>query len=484
MKPTLKTVKAIACLGLLIFASTGINPAEGQDAGDALVIFSKGFSDVRFSGKQQFTPLETGMRLSVGDMIQTDTESEVEIRLADKSVLKIGPSSRVLIKELGTVEVTKVSTTTFELIKGKIRAVVSPLIKSQSRFIIETTNATVGVRGTDFVESFDPDTESTYVIGLNDCVSLALKKFPGSVPVTICGSEELTVTGREAPSAPAKAPPETINRVLTEMGLTGGTGSAAPGERKAPYITAVLVNRTVDLERIEGTLTLTRDDLTVNGTIGIGGQAKDDGGRVTTVQVSLDGGITYETAAGTESWAFEFKPRENTEYSLMVRAVNDAGLVSDPRDMGPITIIYRNESYEDVARRFVDAFIAGVRAEDARAIEELIADGYDGVVGGFYSRDELIREGVEELTGRIIGTTITYTLDQVSVLGDRVVVVTGWSVTSGAKSDRGRTTWWLLKSESFKLSHADGDWVLRSLGVPEPGITLSVISIPLTPPCD
>lgn len=484
MKPTLKSMKVFACLGLLLFVGMGVNPAEGQGAPEALVIFTKGFSDVKFSGKEQYIPLETGVRLSVGDTIQTDTEGQVEIRLADKSVLKIGPSSRVLVKELGTVEVTRVSTSSFELIKGKIRAIVSPLMRTESHFIIETTNATVGVRGTDFVESFDPDTESTYVIGLDDCVSLSLKRFPGSVPVTICGSEELTVTGNEAPPQPSPASPGTLNRVLKEMELTGETDGGVPDQRKPAYITAIFANRTIDLERLDGVLTLTNDDLSTNKTIVISGQATDDTGRVTGVQVSVDGGMTFESAAGSESWAFEFAPHDNTEYNIMVRAINDAGLVSDPHDLGPITIAYRNESYEDVARRFVDGFIGGVRTEDTRAIEELIADGYDGQVGGFYSRDDLVREGIEELTGRIIGTSITYTLDQVSSLGNRIVVEIGWSLTSGAKSDRGRTTWWLSKSDDFKLSHSEGDWVLRSLGTPEPAMTLVVKDNGLTPPCN
>jgi hypothetical protein len=483
MKPMLKSVNAIACFGLLLSVVIGLNSAEGQVSNGASVIAVNGFVDVKFKDKERFVSLEEGMMLAVGDTIETDTEGEAELRLADKSILKIGPSSRVLIKELGTLEVTRVSVTTFELIKGKIRAIVSPLINEKSRFTIETTNATVGVRGTDFVESFDPDTESTYVIGLDDCVSLSFRNAPGSSPVSICGTEELTVKGREAPGLPSKASKETIDRTLREMGLTGKTGGEAGEDRGAPYITGIFVNRTIDLERIEGLLTLTRDDLSVDRTILLSGRSKDDVGRVVSVEVSLDGGATFGKATGTEDWTYEFEPIENREYEVMVRATNDAGLDSDTRDMGRIAIAFRDDSYDDVARSFIEAFINGIRTGDSRAVEGSIADGYDGAVGGFYSRDDLIQSGIEDLSGYTSGTTISYTIDQVSSLGDRIVVVTGWTMTSGTTSDQGKTTWWLSKSEGFRLAHAEGDWLLRSIETVEPAIWVEFYDNGMGPPC-
>jgi hypothetical protein len=481
MKPTIRSIRIAGCVGLLLL-TVGLSSVEGQSTVDAIVIYSRGYADIKFSGKQQFTPLGEGTRLGVGDTIQTGTEGDVEIKLPDKSVLKIGPSSQVLIKELGTVEITKVSTSTFELIKGKIRAVVSPLLKKDSHFTIETTNATVGVRGTDFVETFDPDTESTYIIGLEDCVSLSLKRFPGSVPISICLSEELTVRGSTAPATPAAASPETINIILHEMELKGGEGTV-PGERKPPFVTEVFINKTIALDWLEGTPVLTKDDLTIDGKIIIAGRAHDDIGRVKAVEVSIDGGTTFNKAMGTENWTYEFGPLENGKYEIMVRATNDAGLASDPREIGPWTILYKNVGYEDIVRTFVDTFINGIRTEDLMAVEEVVSDEYDGTLGGFYSKEEMIRDGIEDMTGRLGGTTISYTVDQVNVLGDRIVGVIHWTMMSGSIRDQGRTTWWLSRSDDFRLAHAEGDWLLRSI-TGEPALTLLVIDNGLGAPCD
>jgi hypothetical protein len=484
MKPMIRRLTLGGCVvGLLLLIIT-LSPVEGQGTTDAVVVFSKGFAEIKTNGMDQFTVLVEGTRLGVGDVIKTDTEAEVEIKLPDKSVLKIGPSSQVVIKELGTVEVTKVSTTTFELIKGKIRAVVSPFLNKESHFTIETTNATVGVRGTDFFETFDPDTESTYIIGLEDCVSLSLKRFPGSAPIPICVSEQLTVTGGQAPSAPSAASTETVNRILREMELKADAGAAVPGVRKPPYITGVFVNRTIDLERLEGALVLTKDDLTSDGKIIISGQARDDTGAVTAVEVSTDGGTTFARAAGTGSWTYDFNPHEGIEYEIMVRAVNDAGLASDPREAGPWTIAFRNVGNEDIVRTFVDAFIGGISTEDVRAVEEVVSDEYDGTIGGYYSKDEMMRDGIEGLTGYISGTAITYSIDQVTELNDRIAGVINWTMTSGATKDQGRTTWSLSRSDNFRLVHAEGDWLLRSIVAVEPTLTLEVYDNGMGPMCN
>jgi hypothetical protein len=484
MKKKLQSLEIIILLSLILIPIfVGVVPAQVNESA-ATVVSTDGFVDVKYAGTNRFVPLTPGKTVGVGDLIQTDTEGEVEIRLPDKSVLKIGSSSQVLIKELGIVEVTKISTSTFELIKGKIRAVVSPLLKKDSRFTIETTNATVGVRGTDFFEEFDPDTEATYVLGLEDCVGLSLKSFPGSVPILICGHHELMLSGRGAPPAPAEASPETIDRILREMELKGETGGAVPEGRKPPYITGVFLNRTIDLERLEGTLVLTKDDLTIDRKIIIGGQARDEDGRVTAVEVSTDGGATFSKALGTESWTYEFSPSEDMEYEIMVRAVNDADLTSDPREFGAWTMAYKNVGNEDIVRSFVNAFINGIRTEDIGSLEEVVSDAYDGTLGGFYSKDEMMSGGIEDLAGQLSGTTITYTIDQVSILGDRIIGVIHWTMVSGATNDQGKTTWWLSRSDDFRLAHAEGDWFLKSIISVEPALTLVVIDNGTTPPCN
>ena len=473
----------VSSLLLLSLIPSGIHAEKESPA--LTVVYTEGYVDVKYAGTEKYVPLIEGKTIRAGDVIQTGDEGEVELTLPDTSVIKIGPSSRVVVKELGVVEVTKVTTSTFELIKGKIRAIVSPLMKKESGFFIETTNATVGVRGTDFGESYDPDSETTYLLALEDCVSLSLALFPGSVPFLVCGGNEMTVTGRGAPTPQSEAAPDVINRFLRDMELKGGKGGPGTGVRKPPYISGAFVNRTINLEQIDGSLTLTEDDLNLDNRAVVSGTAADDSGAVTLVEVSLDGGSTFERASGTEKWSFAFTPREDTEYTLMVRATNDAGLVSNPHDIGPWTIVYRNIDYEQVVRTFVESFLGALRTEDISTVRDLVSDGYDGSVGGYFSKDEMIHDGLEGLIGVLGGMTITYTLDQVNASGDKIVGVTRWAMLSGATHDQGTTKWWLSKSDDFRLVHAEGDWLLAALKTTppsEPKLTLTVFTNGLPSP--
>ena len=90
--------------------------------------------------------------------------------------------------------------------------------------MIKTNNATVGVRGTDFGEVYDPDTDRTYILGLEDCVSLTLAKIPGSAPISICAGDELTILGGQQPGLPKEASRGTINEFIEEMNTTESPG--------------------------------------------------------------------------------------------------------------------------------------------------------------------------------------------------------------------------------------------------------------------
>lgn len=473
MTRSMKPIRGVGLIGLLMIVMC-ITSAGVQSYPDAVVVSSVGYSDVKFSGKDQFVPLVEGMKLSVGDMIETDNEAKVVLGLPDKSTLIIGESSRVVIKELGMVEMTKLSTSTFDLIKGKIRAIVNPFVNKESTFMIQTNNTTVGVRGTEFGELYDPDTDRTYVLGLADCVSLTATKAGGGA-ISLCAGDELTIIGGEHPRDPSPAPKETIEGFLEEMSLTGQPLGAE--DLLPPYITTVFVNRVINLLDIDGALTLTQNDLSTDKTVVIGGSAADERFAVTEVDVSIDRGTTWEKAAGTTSWTYEFVPQENTEYELMVRARNEKGIFSDPWELGSWIITFKNEDYESVARTMLDKLFAAIRTADSSA-EDLISDYYDGVIDNVYTKAEV----VDKITSSTEAVTVGYTLNQVTSTGDAIVATIGWSATIDGKRSDGTTKFWLAKSDGFRFTHSEGTWFLKSSRTPE--LTLAVVSSIYGPPCE
>jgi hypothetical protein len=463
----------VAGLIFLLLIVTGLTSTGGQNSPNAVVISSEGYVDVKFNGKEKYVPLLEGIGLEVGDTIQTDREAKVVLGLPDKSTLIIGENSRIVIKELGMVEVTKVSVSKFEIIKGKIRAIVNPFVNKESTFMIKTNNATVGVRGTDFGEVYDPDTDRTYILGLEDCVSLTLEKIPDSIPISVCAGDELAILGGLQPGVPKEASKETIDEFIENMNTTEQPGSVV----NPPYITDVFVNRVINLQDVDDTLTLTQGDLSMDKTVIISGTAADETYAVTEVELSLDRGTTWEKASGTTNWSYEFRPQENIEYELMVRAKNEKDSVSDPGELGSWIIVYQDEDYESIARTMIDKLFSAVKTGDSSA-DDLISDYYDGVIDNIYTKSEV----VDKIADSNRNVTADYTLNQINSTGEAIIAAISWSATVDGKRSEGTSKFWLAKTDEFRISHSEGTWFMKSSRMPE--IKLEVVSSIYTAPCN
>jgi hypothetical protein len=213
---SLRRIGIVCTLVSLLIIVSSVN-AQGRNPPDAVVVDTRGFPEVKFGTETSFVRLVKGTRLGVGDMIETGDKGKVEFMLSDGSMIVIGANSRVVIKELNMLEVTKISTSTFELLIGKIRAIVVPFVSNDSRFTIETGNATVGVRGTDFGVTRDPDAGTTHLLTVKGAVYLTLTYFPDLPPIFVVGGEEITVTGDTLPPMPSRASGETTYQFLQKM---------------------------------------------------------------------------------------------------------------------------------------------------------------------------------------------------------------------------------------------------------------------------
>ncbi len=159
------------------FVSFGVVQSFGEDRDFSKVLFCEGAAEVMFSGSDKWVPLIGDMKIGVGDEVRTKSDGMVDLELPDGSIIKVGTDSSVAIKEMGMVEVTELSINSFGLILGKIRAVVMPLVNVDSRFIIETGNSTVGVRGTDFGVYYDPENDMTELMCLDGSVDIIAKEM-------------------------------------------------------------------------------------------------------------------------------------------------------------------------------------------------------------------------------------------------------------------------------------------------------------------
>ncbi|MBN1571931.1 MAG: FecR domain-containing protein [Deltaproteobacteria bacterium] len=193
----------------------------GGDSAD--VVFSEGSVVIKTVGSDEWVPLSGDMTVKEGDEIMTERGATAELFLPDGSVLKVGSASHVIIRGMGTVEITRRTTNVFELAYGKVRAVVSPFVNKKSEFVIETENAAIGVRGTDFGVSYDEQKKKTELACLDGEVEVRSKekKAAGLPPVLVKANEGLSFVVGTLPGQPVRWTEAQTRAFFTRMDFEG-----------------------------------------------------------------------------------------------------------------------------------------------------------------------------------------------------------------------------------------------------------------------
>jgi hypothetical protein len=195
----------------------------GQETAVTTVAYVEGEASLMPTGSSAWGALSEGQKIGRGDEIRTGTDGSVELLLVDESVLKIGPDTHVRVREAGMVEATKLSTNIFDLIVGKVRAVVAPFVNAESQFIIETENTVVGVRGTDFGVSHDPKTRETEVVSMDGDLELRPKDvvMRGLAPIIVRTDEGIRLIAGKRPERPMKWLEENRTRFFQNLDFKG-----------------------------------------------------------------------------------------------------------------------------------------------------------------------------------------------------------------------------------------------------------------------
>lgn len=229
-----KSRKSRFILSLILTAGLfGFTAAEGIHAEEGGRVYSKiltvtGSVTVKYGGADLWVLLKENSKITEGDQIKTHSNSEVNLELPEGSIVKIGPTSHIKVKSMGTVEVTRLSSNKFDLIYGKIRAVVAPFVNEKSEFTVETENVTIGVRGTDFGVFYDFDTGKTDFFCLEGKLEMKVKGMGtrglkdvdgGFGPLSVGANRAMSVTTGVGPGNPAEMSVEMLKQFESVMGF-------------------------------------------------------------------------------------------------------------------------------------------------------------------------------------------------------------------------------------------------------------------------
>ena len=135
MRTTICTLLAAALLPAAAFASAGeVTYLEGGAK--------------RTPEKGKAAPLAAKATVEQGDLIETEANGRLEITLSDKSIVRLGPSSRLTLDEAAFTDTSRSFKAT--LLLGRVWSHVTKAFSGDKNFEVKTERAVAGVRGTIF----------------------------------------------------------------------------------------------------------------------------------------------------------------------------------------------------------------------------------------------------------------------------------------------------------------------------------------------
>lgn len=154
----------------------------------------KGSVTVLIPGAKEAKELKEGDSLPEDTSILTKERSFVKIVLHEGSELNLGPSSKMVLerhrsnKEPGVVN----------LITGKLKSTIKKEINNDVKMILKTRSASMGVRGTDFLIVYNPETEAASLVTFEGKVAIVPGKSTDiqELKKTLTETKDLVTDGK------------------------------------------------------------------------------------------------------------------------------------------------------------------------------------------------------------------------------------------------------------------------------------------------
>lgn len=185
-------------------------------AGNGQFLIVKGEVKVKKSD-DQMQVAKVGLKVVAGDTIISGIDSRAKIVMSDRNVINISPSTTMKIEKYSTDKDKEDKNVELTLTEGKIRSNVEQTYDGEkTKYLIKTPTAVAGVRGTQFITSFDSKTNVTEVITLAGKV--AFTSIATSAMVEVGKGQASSMKKDQAPETPKAVPTETLKSMDRDTG--------------------------------------------------------------------------------------------------------------------------------------------------------------------------------------------------------------------------------------------------------------------------
>lgn len=182
---------------------------------------------------QELRRVEAGSAILLHDMVATAADSRCSLVFNDDSVLKLDQNTSIQIDEAVFDPESKQQDSKVQLLQGRLRAFVSRLNTDNGRsYEILTANGIAGVRGTEFIVTYERDGDLTQILTLEGTVGAANRRVPNAESIQLQANQLTVIQGNRPPSPPRRLGNDDRRLFLRGLELYDSGPSAGQANRQ------------------------------------------------------------------------------------------------------------------------------------------------------------------------------------------------------------------------------------------------------------
>ncbi|NJL24270.1 MAG: FecR domain-containing protein, partial [Calothrix sp. SM1_5_4] len=219
--------------GVLALSALCRMPAYAQNVHGVLRVV-KGDVQIKSAKSGQTVKARLGEKVYPKDVIVTAKDARAKIVMVDNNEINVSPESQIEIQHYEFDPKAGKKDVLLNVIYGKVRSKVEQKYDGKtSKFQINDPSAVAGVRGTDFLTSFDRGTRSSSIITFHGKVEFGLPAPNGGIlnPVMVTPGNMASSVGGQPPAPPLPMPKDDLAKMDSD---TKADTAPKGGEQNAP----------------------------------------------------------------------------------------------------------------------------------------------------------------------------------------------------------------------------------------------------------
>jgi hypothetical protein len=191
----------------------------------------KGDVKIKADSRGETVKARLGEKVYPKDVIITAADSRAKIVMVDNNEINVSPDSQIEIQNYEYDPSQGKKNVLLNVIYGKVRSKVEQKYDGKtSQFQIKTPSAVAGVRGTDFITSYNSSTHSSSVITFRGKVEFGLPGPNGTIrnSVFVTPGRSASNFGAKPPSPPTAVPTSELAQMDHETKNDPGTAVSEP----------------------------------------------------------------------------------------------------------------------------------------------------------------------------------------------------------------------------------------------------------------